>query len=359
MLLDYTAAFDTIDHHIMLQRLRNRYVITDSALDWFTSYFANRQQSVLINNFASPSHNVNTGVPQGSVLCPLSFTMYTSLLEDLITLYGVSCMVYADDIQLYVPMTEEQRPDVIQRLESCLAHVKSWSTANKLKLNDDKTEVIHINSRFKYHYPIHSIRIGDSCSRPVTSARALGTIATSNLRMKNHVNNICRTSSLALHKIGKIRKVLDQQITEKLVHAFISCRLDFCNNLLHCILDSQTAKLQRIQNAAARLVTRSSSRQHITPILRTLHWLPVNKRIIFKVLLLTYKCIHGSAPAYLQELIQVYQPPRTLRSSSSLLLNTPVTRTKTYGHRSFVHSSPSLWNSLPHQIKTARSYLFV
>ena len=210
VLLDYTAAFDTIDHHIMLQRLRHRYGITY----WFTSYFVNRQQSVLINNFASPSHNVNTKVPQGSVLGPLSFTMYTSPLEDLITSYGVSCMVYADDIQLYVTMTEEQRPDVIQRLESCLVHVKSWSTANKLKLNDDKTEVIHINSRFK-HSPIHSIRISNSCSRPVTSARDLGTIATSNLRMQNHVNNICRTSSLALHKIGKIQKVLDQQMTEK------------------------------------------------------------------------------------------------------------------------------------------------
>ena len=154
--------------------------------------------------------------------------MYTSPLEDLITSYGG--MVYADDIQLYVTMTEEQRPDVIQRLESCLAHVKSWSTANKLKFNDDKTEVIHI-IRFKHHSPIHSIRIGDSCSRPATSARDLGTIVTSNLRMQKHVNNICR--------IGKIRKVADQQMTEKLVHVFISCRLDCCNSLLHCILDSQ------------------------------------------------------------------------------------------------------------------------
>ena len=103
-----------------------------------------------------------------------------------------------------------------------------------------------------------------------------------------------------------------------------SCRLDFRNSLLHCIPDSQTSKLQRIQNSAARLVTRSSSRQHITPILRSLHWLTVNERIVFKILLLTHKCIHGSAPAYLRELIQLYKPQRTLRSSSTLLLSTPV-----------------------------------
>ena len=115
--------------------------------------------------------------------------------------------------------------------------------------------------------------------------------------MQNQVNNICRSSYLALHKIGKIRNFLDKQTTEKLVHAFISCRLDFCNSLLHCIPDSQTSKLQCIQNSAARLVRRSSSRQHIKPILRSLHWLPVNERIVFKILLLTHKCIHGSAPA--------------------------------------------------------------
>ena len=252
VLLDYSAAFDTIDHHIMLQRLHHRFGINDSALEWFTSYFANRQQSVLINQISSPSRNVNTGVPQGSVLGPLCFTMYTSPLEDLIASYGVSCMIYADDIQLYVTMTEQQRPDAIQRLESCLTHIQSWSTANKLKLNSDKTEVIHITSQFKQHTPIESLRISDCCTRPVTCARDLGTIITSNLRMQNQ--HMPLFLPLDLHKIGQIRNFLDKQTTEKFVHAFISCRLDFCNSLLHCIPDSQTSKLQRIQNSAARLL---------------------------------------------------------------------------------------------------------
>ena len=152
-------------------------------------------------------------------------------------------------------------------------------------------------------------------------------------------------------------EILDQQTTERLVHAFVSCRLDFCNSLLHCIPEFQISKLQRIQNSAARLVTRSSTRQHITPILRNLHWLPVNKRIIFKILLVTYKCIHGSSPSYLREITEPYQPSRTLRSSSALLLKVPAIRTKTYGHRSFTHSSPALWNSLPQHIKTARTEL--
>ena len=173
--------------------------------------------------------------------------------------------------------------------------------------------------------------------------------------MHTHINNICRSSSLALHKIGKIRKSIDQETTEKLVHAFVSCRLDFCNSLLHCLPDSLVSKLQRIQNSAARLVTRTPSRHHITPILRSLHWLPVCKRIQFKLLLITYKCINGSSLEYLQELIHTHKPSPALRSASSSQLQTPVTRTKTYGHRSFANSSPVLWNSLPNHIKTAQT----
>ena len=133
----------------------------------------------------------------------------------------------------------------------------------------------------------------------------------------------------------------------------ISCSLDFCNSLFHCLPFAQISKLQRIQNSAAKLVTRSSPRQHITPVLRSLHWLPVSKRIEFKLLLLTYKSLHQSAPHYLQELLYPYVPHRTLRSSSTSQLVPYITRTKSYGHRSFSYSSPSLWNNLPHNIRTA------
>ena len=104
----------------------------------------------------------------------------------------------------------------------------------------------HTTSQFKPHTPIESLRISDCCTRPVTCPHDLGTIITSNLRMQNQVNNICRSSYLALHKIGQIRNVLDQQTAEKLVHACISCRHDFCNSLLYCIPDSRTSKLTQL-----------------------------------------------------------------------------------------------------------------
>ena len=129
--------------------------------------------------------------------------------------------------------------------------------------------------------------------------------------MIKQVNNICKAASFALHKIGTLRQFLSQAATENLVHALIMSRLYFCNSLLFGLSDMQTAKLQRIQNSAARLVKRTSARQSVSPILQELHWLPIEKRIEFKILL-TFQCLSDIAPSYLRELIQLYTPTRNL-----------------------------------------------
>ena len=224
-----------------------------------------------------------------------------------------------------------------------------------MKLNDEKTELIHISSRFRTASPISPLKIGDALVKPVEEARNLGVTFDRNLDMNQHVNNICQSASFALHKIGKIRASLDQKTAEMLVHAFISSRVDSCNSLLYGLPDHQVNKLQRIQNSAARLVTRTKPFEHITPILRNLHWLPVKQRINFKILLLTFKCLHGLAPKYLQNLIQEYIPCRRLRSSSKSLLVAPSVATKSYGYRSFRFSSAFLWNGLPVEVKEAQS----
>ena len=143
--------------------------------------------------------------------------------------------------------------------------------------------------------------------------------------------------------------------TETLIHAFITCRIDQCNSLLYGLPDSHIAKLQRIQNSAARLVTRTRFHDHITPVIQKLHWLPVRYRIMYKILILTYKCIHGLAPLYLLELIQEYKPTRNLRSSSKLNLISATVSTLTYGHRSFYKASSELWNNLPMHVKSCRT----
>ena len=153
-------------------------------------------------------------------------------------------------------------------------------------------------------------------------ARNLGVIFDSRLTNFSHINSICRSASLALRNIGRVRKHLNQANTEHLVRAFITSRLDYCNSLLCGLPAKEINKLQRLQNSAARLVTKCKLREHITPILKELHWLPVDHRIIFKVLI-TFKIICGCAPAYLKDLLEPYVPRRSLRSAYTRPIRRP------------------------------------
>ena len=173
---------------------------------------------------------------------------------------------------------------LIPRLEQCIIDIKAWSTANDLKLNEDKTEVLHISFKFRKTSPLTSVNIANVPIQPAYSARNLGVIVTNDLSMDVYINNLCRSASFALYKIGRIRNLLDAKSTETLVHAFITCHLDMCNSLLCGLPDSHISKLQCIQNSAARLVTRTRFSDHITPVLRDLHWLPVKFRIMYKIL---------------------------------------------------------------------------
>ena len=139
--------------------------------------------------------------------------------------------------------------------------------------------------------------------------------------MLPHISSICKSASYHLRIISRIRKFLSTKTTEILVHAFVSSKLDHSNSLLYNVPKCTLKKHQSVQNAAARLITCSRKYDHITPILKELHWLPISERIKFKIMLLTFKALHQQSPVYIQDLVAYYQPPRILRSSNLLLLN--------------------------------------
>ena len=175
----------------------------------------------------------------------------------------------------------------------------------------------------------------------------------SHLTFVPHVNNICRALSRSFHSIGRIRKYLSQADTERIVHAFVLSKLDYCNSLLYGLPSREIEKLQRLQNTAARLTVCMKKTDHITPVLKKLHWLPVKNRITFKLLLLTYKSLNGLAPVYINEPLYHYTPCRSLRSSDSNFLAIP--KTTTIGDRSFAAIAPKLWNQLPLAIRHSDS----
>ena len=181
-------------------------------------------------------------------------------------------------------MNHRSRQSAITNHENCISDIQAFFSDNKLSCNPTKTEIFHLHSQFSNLIPIPRINIGDYLAPISKEVCNLGAMFDKHLTMSCHINKICRSTSLALRNIGRVRKYLNQQSTERLVHAFITSSLDYCNSLLYGLPAKEINKLRCLQNSAARLVTRSKIRDHITPILSKLHCLPVKQRIIFKKL---------------------------------------------------------------------------
>ena len=219
--------------------------------------------------------------------------------------------------------------------------------SNMLKLNDDKTEVILFQPKYKSRQFEFNVVVGDQYFQPSTLVRNLGVFFDDYLTMVKNVNSICRTCYMHLRNIGHIRRCLTIDATKQLVQGLVLSRLDYCNSLLYGLPMELINKLQRIQNTGARIIMRTKRRDHITPVLIGLHWLPVHRRIEYKILMHTYKALHGVAPQYIRDMLQIYQPTRSLRSETTTTLVIPRTRTVMYGDRSFRKAAGTLWNSLP------------
>lgn len=229
-------------------------------------------------------------------------------------------------------------------------------THNMLKLNTSKTELIVIaNKQDLTKLKNTTLNIGDDTITPTPAARNIGVTMDSALTMVPHIKSCARSANYHLRNIGRVRKFLTTFATEQLVHALVTSRLDYANSMLINIPACHLQKLQLVQNTAARIITRTPKTAHMTPVLQSLHWLPIEQRIIYKVVLLTFKALHHMSPNYIEDMLVPYTPSRTLRSSHMGLLVIPSTRTKTYGTRAFSVAAPTLWNALPSELKLCQS----
>ena len=285
------------------------------------------------------------GMPQGSLFGPFSYPKYAAPISRIAEKYGIHYHQYADDTQLYVECTDSNVDRQRAKLEQCIEEIREWSTSNKLRLNDSKTEFLVVGSRYAKKKPdIDSLSVGEENVPAVTSARNIGVQMDCHLTLESHVNNVCKASYAQLRGIALIRKHLTQDAAATLVNSLITSRLDSMNSLLIGLPDILISKLQRIQNHAAKVVAKKNKHDHVTPILQALHWLPVESRIEYKVLLITHKCLQGKAPEYLSSRLHKYKPGR---SGDMHLLVQPRSSQKSYGDRAFSVMAPRLWNKLP------------
>ena len=216
------------------------------------------------------------------------------------------------------------------------------------KINPDKTEIILFHPKSLQHKVIvGGTFIGSDCIRFSKEVKNVGVWLDNQLNFNKHVNKVVSQCYLHVKNIGRIRSILSKDHTEMLVHAMISSTMDYCNSLLINISKSNMYKLQKVQNAAARLVVRCSRRTSMSKVLRDLHWLRVESRIIFKVLLLVYKCVNGQC----SENLKIKYKTHNCRPEEYLMLEVKHVKTK-YGRRTFDYVGPRLWNALPLDVRT-------
>ena len=265
--------------------------------------------------------------------------------------------MYADDTQLYVSFSADNGAYAKCRLEDCITEIRQWMGKNHLKLNDSKTEFLvlgnpGIHSQIE---GISSISIGSTSVDAAESAKNIGAVLDSQLTMAGHVSNVCRSCYMHLHQISQIRPYLTQDAAATIVHSLITSRLDYVNSLLYGLPEYLIKRLQLVQNNAARLILRKRKHDSATPLLKSLHWLPVPQRIEYKINLLTYKALNNLAPKYLSNLLVPYNPSRSLRSSTKGYLTEKKARLKKAGDRSFSVCGPKLWNKLPEIVSKSDS----
>jgi len=297
-LIDLSSAFDTVNHRIMLQRLHTYLGITGTALDWFRSYLSNRKQTVIINGVSSNPKDLKYGVPQGSVLGPFLFSIYLLPLRKILLRHGIPYKLYADDNQIYIIFERDESVQANLALQLAIQDARQWLIENFQKVNDSKTELLLIHSMHQSPFEFPDFKVGDEVIVPADSVRNLGVIFDSQMRLDKHVTSIVQASFRNLRDMYRVRPYIPQASLETLVHAFITSRLDYCNSLLYGLPKKLTDRLQAVQNSAARLISFTHKFDHITPILRELHWLRIPERIIFKMMLFTFKCLHNKAHDY-------------------------------------------------------------
>ena len=283
----------------------------------FESYLENREQYVAIGESRSEPMALQYGVPQGSVLGPVLFKVYTGTLAFLLEAHGVSYHFFADDTQLYIRV--EDTDEAKHGLSSLMSDLKIWMARRKLKLNDGKTEIIVIRGNLRNVSVANfgEMSFGNTQLVPCGSAKNLGVVLDSSLSFRSHIDSIVRTCNFHIRNLYMITDFVNRKNLVTLVHSLIISKVDYCNSLFIELPNVILKKVQSVLNGAARLIFNLSPRVPTTSSLTELHWLPLKARIEFKICLITSKALKFNQPSYIRELLSFSSHESTLGLKSA------------------------------------------
>ena len=305
ILLDLSAAFDTIDHNILMEKLRIDYGITDTVLMWFKSYLQCRSFSVKIKNKLSSRNILLFGVPQGSLLGPILFILYTKDLKRIAASYGLTIQLYADDSQLYIAFEVDDTNGTsvnLQLIEQCLDEIKRWMIQHFMKLNENKTQFV-VLAKTPIAETCNEISLKFSGSVIEQSnftndtAKSLGVKLDVNLNMQRQINDVKMKCFWTLSNLRKFGNYLDEDLKITLVKTLILSKLDYCNALYAGVNQYALKKLQSIIDNSIRFIYNIKDwTMDLVPYYRKAHILPMKLRVQYKVCLLVHKALERTAP---------------------------------------------------------------
>ena len=354
MLLDLSAAFDTVDHSKLLSILKLELGITGTAWKWFHSFLSGRCQKVRVNGTESIEITIKFGVPQGSVLGPVLFNLYIRSLYSTVKDLKFAIHGYADDHQVFKSFSRmNQYATLVDEVPLCFNEISSWMDEHFLQLNPGKTEIMVFGTPSVLgKLSIRGTFLdSETCIRFSPVAKNLGFRLDESLTFNKQVATLKSNCFIKLRAIAKMKSFLTIKQMTMLVQAVILSMLDYCNALYYGCNNSIIRQLQTIQNRACRIIFGLKKRTDVTEKMKSLHWLKINERIVFKILLLVYKGVNGLAPAYINELLSFNNivTSNKRRSSLHISLGEPSHR------RAFQTVAPKLWYNLPESIKSCTS----
>ena len=346
LLLDLSAAFDTVDLEKLFYILSNEIGLRGTVLDWFRSFLSNRKQSTNVKGCISDYIPVKYGVPQGSVLGPVLFNIYIRNFIRVLREAGYIVHGYADDHHVLTAFRIEfQFETLAYSLPSCLNLITDWMTSHFLKLNAGKSNLLIFspkNLRDKMFFD--RVYLGNNIFIPVSfNAMNLGVKLDSELSFSPQISMILSQSYAMISSIGKIKRYLTANDLRCLVQCVIMSKLDNCNSLYYGIPEYEINRLQKLQNSCARLIYNRKRSDHVSDLFAELHWLPVKQRIIFKILLFVFKIFYDISPEYIKDCVIIIDPLNRILKMNRV--NTA------YGERAFSNCAPKLWNALPDYLR--------
>ena len=367
VLLDLSKVFDSLDHTLLLRKLR-LLGLSRITLEWFRSYLTHRSQSVRIGcELQSESRKTTHGVPQGSILGPALFNIYINDLPRVPK--ACSLESYVDDSKLYLTFAVKDFETSTYRLSENLERIAAWCCHSSLLINPDKTKLLLLGTpqMFKRVPENFSVTLLGTKLFPVSSAKDLGVTLDASLSYDEHVTEVVSKCTSILCQINRVKHILDRKSLLMAINALVFTKLYYCSTIWANTSKGNVKKLQSVHNFAARIVTGSRKFHHITPSLKQLLWLTVNAYLRYRDITLAFKCINGLAPEYLCRKFNPGSQIHDRATGKNDMLAIPFYQTAT-GQRSFLFRAVKLWNDLPDYLKyennlknfktALRSYLF-